>query len=214
MTSQQETYIDEYEITGEFHDLFVPHSVWDRLIPAIDDLLGSLPKMATLLDIGAGTGLSTRTLVRHTHAQVTAIELSVTMRTGLVTRLSAAPDLRVRVSVLAEPVPHALRSVDTPATRIEMFQQLNQCLTPEASGPSPPLKLFRPWPPASTKNTSGSAIRTTSPATTMNLARLLIGRNMRCVSTENWCAASIPSPDGGPRTNSSYGLKPHMQTCC
>lgn len=105
------SYTDEYELIGEFHDLFVPPRALERLGSPLKEFFGDLPGTATVLDIGAGTGLSCQEIAKHTSAQIFAIEPSLTMRSALLARISDDPSLKHRVSVLAEPVPEVLNSM-------------------------------------------------------------------------------------------------------
>ncbi|MFH8252839.1 class I SAM-dependent methyltransferase [Microbacterium sp. B2969] len=101
---------DAYEGLGEFHDLFMT-DVWGGLRPALASAFANLTPDATVLDVGAGTGIGTRLLARSTAAQVVAIEPSLTMRAVLLARVADDPDLIDRVSVLAGAAPDALDEV-------------------------------------------------------------------------------------------------------
>ncbi|WP_162320579.1 class I SAM-dependent methyltransferase [Nesterenkonia haasae] len=144
-----DTYTDEYERIGEFHDLFVPPRALARLGPPLKALFGDLPGTATVLDIGAGTGLSCRTIAEYTSAQIVAIEPSLTMRSALLARIGDDAALKHRVSVLAEPVPAALNMIDhqiegfvcsamlghlSAGARTDMLRSLGNMLSVEGAG--------------------------------------------------------------------------------
>lgn len=104
---------DPYAEAGEFHDLFMPEP-WERLVPALKSAFGDLGPEATLLDIGAGSGVGTVRLARSTRARIVAVEPSLTMRTALLARIVDDEDLSTRVSVLAGSVPAILAEIDGP----------------------------------------------------------------------------------------------------
>ncbi|MDZ5078839.1 class I SAM-dependent methyltransferase [Nesterenkonia sp. HG001] len=106
--------LDEYELIGELHDLFLGEEVWSSLRPALQDAFGSLPETALVADIGAGTGLSTRLLAGCFPGRLAAVEPSALMRTGLLTRISDDAALAARVSVIAGTAPSALNQLPGP----------------------------------------------------------------------------------------------------
>ncbi|WP_129783358.1 SAM-dependent methyltransferase [Promicromonospora panici] len=139
---------DSYQDLGEFHDLFMT-APWDRLRPALRTAFGSLDPGATILDLGAGTGLGTRTLAAVTRARIVAIEPSRTMRAVLTARVADDADLAHRVTVRAGLLPDALDDVRWPAagfvcahmlghlsadTRAATFDRLRTLLAPGAVG--------------------------------------------------------------------------------
>lgn len=138
----------EYDTMGEFHDLFMDEP-WERLRPVLATTFGALGPSARLLDLGAGTGVGTRTLARVTGARITAVEPSRTMRTALTMRVADDPDLTARVTVVDGRVPDVLDTVSAPldgfvcahmlghlrpADRQATFTRLAALLTPAAAG--------------------------------------------------------------------------------
>ncbi len=104
---------DDYAVTAEFADLVQAARPDDDLLPALRAALASLPIDTTLpvVDLGAGTGLGTVAIAEALpDAAVFAVEMSRAMRTVLLSRLAARPDLRQRVTV----VPGDLFSADLP----------------------------------------------------------------------------------------------------
>lgn len=139
---------DAYQDLGEFHDLFMS-APWDRLRPSLRAAFGALDPGATVLDLGAGTGMGTRTLAAVTRARIVAIEPSRTMRAVLTARVADDADLSHRVTVRAGLLPDALDEVrwpvagflcahmlgHLPATaRAATFARLRTLLAPGAVG--------------------------------------------------------------------------------
>lgn len=104
--------IDAYAAVGEFHDLFMDEA-WDRLAPALARAFGGFDAGATVLDVGAGSGVGTRRLARLTPAHIIAVEPSVTMRSVLLGRVVDDPALTERVSVVAGAAPDVLAQIDS-----------------------------------------------------------------------------------------------------
>lgn len=141
-----EATTDPYAQSAEFYDVMArPH--WDAkrefLVTA---LRAADPVTDPVLDIGAGSGLSTTTLV-DTVAEVAvhAIEPSAAMRAALVSRILAHGDAADRVTVHADPVeavalPDRVGAVSmmgvigylNPDTRQEFWSDLRARLTPDA----------------------------------------------------------------------------------
>jgi hypothetical protein len=92
---------DQYAITAEFFDILAV-SLWDRMGPALAAALeGAQPSAGPLLDLGAGTGLSTVAIADALpDATILAVEPSPALRAVLHSRLVARADLRERVTVL------------------------------------------------------------------------------------------------------------------
>ncbi|MFT4167373.1 MAG: class I SAM-dependent methyltransferase [Microlunatus sp.] len=104
---------DEYAELGEFHDLFMSDT-WNVLVPALAAAFGGLAPEATIVDLGAGSGVGTKRLAYVTRAQIVAIERSLTMRAGLFARICDDPELSQRVTVLAGALPSVLDEIHHP----------------------------------------------------------------------------------------------------
>jgi SAM-dependent methyltransferase len=92
---------DQYAITAEFYDILAG-PLWEHLGPAVVAALeGARSSAGPLLDLGAGTGLSTVALADAVpDAAILAVEPSPSLRAVLHSRLAARADLRDRVTVL------------------------------------------------------------------------------------------------------------------
>ncbi|MGP3910247.1 class I SAM-dependent methyltransferase [Nonomuraea sp. 10N515B] len=90
---------DHYSLAVPFYDLW--HE--DGHVPMIRELLPPLLKgvRRSVMEIGAGTGLITRVILRETPAEVYAVEPSFGMRSVLLNRLAEDPDALSRVTVLS-----------------------------------------------------------------------------------------------------------------
>ncbi|GAB3193286.1 class I SAM-dependent methyltransferase [Nesterenkonia suensis] len=141
--------LDEYELIGELHDLFLGEETWSPVRPVLQELFGDLDDGAVVMDIGAGTGLGISILAEVHPGRITAVEPSAMMRAGLLTRISAEVDLSARVRVIAEPAPEAFAQLAGPvdgflcthmlghlhsAQRRELFAQLAHHTAPGACG--------------------------------------------------------------------------------
>jgi len=102
-----------YDTIGEFHDLFMVQR-WQQLAPALGATFGHLTEAHRVLDLGAGTGLGTRTLANVTAARITAIEPSLVQRAQLTARVVDDSELQRRVTVLSRPLPDALDDLAGP----------------------------------------------------------------------------------------------------
>jgi SAM-dependent methyltransferase len=93
--------IDQYAITAEFYDLLAG-PLWTRMGPALAAALaGADPSAGPVLDLGAGTGLSTVAVAEALpDAAVLAVEPSPSLRAVLHSRLAARNDVRERITVL------------------------------------------------------------------------------------------------------------------
>lgn len=92
---------DGYAITAQFYDAVADdaHAVIDGQIQAA--LAGLDTRAGPILDIGAGTGLTTRVIAAALpEAEIFAIEPDAAMRSALMTRVWSDDDLRRRVSIL------------------------------------------------------------------------------------------------------------------
>ncbi|WP_051407577.1 trans-aconitate 2-methyltransferase [Nocardia sp. CNY236] len=91
---------DTYSVTAEFYD-FMATPYWAQVDPLLPALLAEVDTMAgPLLDIGAGTGLSTVAIADALpEAEIVAVEPSAAMRAVLMSRLAARKDLRERITV-------------------------------------------------------------------------------------------------------------------
>jgi SAM-dependent methyltransferase len=92
---------DRYGPTAPFYDLLAA-PWWDALGPALTAALtGTDPTAGPVIDLGAGTGLSTLAAADALPgAQMWAVEPSPTMRTVLLSRLALRRDLHQRVTVV------------------------------------------------------------------------------------------------------------------
>lgn len=102
---------DTYAEIAEFYDL-VGTSLWVRKAPVLAAALRhARPDYGPIVDIGAGTGLSTETIARAVPgATIIAAEPSTSMRIALATRI-AVRELTSRVTIVPEPV-HTLTFPD------------------------------------------------------------------------------------------------------
>lgn len=104
---------DHYAELGELHDLFMP-DVWDPLVATLAATFDDLGLNATILDLGAGSGVGTVRLAHATRAQIVAVEPSLTMRSVLLARVADDRALSERVSVYAGAAPAILDQLDGP----------------------------------------------------------------------------------------------------
>ncbi|WP_433323779.1 class I SAM-dependent methyltransferase [Spirillospora sp. CA-294931] len=88
-----------YVINAPYYELIIPTAHWDSLAAALGKLLAGA---RTVVEIGAGTGYFTETMLRDLDAEIVAIEPARVMRAALVTRLARIPEAGTRVTVLAE----------------------------------------------------------------------------------------------------------------
>lgn len=103
---------DAYAATAEFYDL-VSESMWASLPVAVAEALaGCHPSSGPVIDLGAGTGLSTVAVADALpRTDILAVEPSASMRAVLLSRLRGRPDLRERVSV----IPATAQQAELPA---------------------------------------------------------------------------------------------------
>lgn len=99
--------LGDYDALGEFHDLFMTEA-WSRLGPVVGRAVAALGPTATVVDLGAGSGLGTLAVARSCEARIWALEPSTVMRSILLHRVADDADLTGRVSVLAGGVPDDL----------------------------------------------------------------------------------------------------------
>ncbi|WP_280508912.1 class I SAM-dependent methyltransferase [Nocardia cyriacigeorgica] len=92
---------DDYAAAAEFYDLMATpyvagvEPVLTRMLAGVDTIAGPV------LDIGAGTGLSTMLVADALpDARIVAVEPAAAMRAVLLSRLAARRDLRERITVL------------------------------------------------------------------------------------------------------------------
>lgn len=93
----------DYDATAaEFYDVSATGAGWeDDLALPPEALSGFDPDAGPIVDIGAGTGLSTVTLADALPAaRIVAVEPSTSMRAVLLSRIMARPELRDRITVL------------------------------------------------------------------------------------------------------------------
>ncbi|QIS13619.1 class I SAM-dependent methyltransferase [Nocardia arthritidis] len=99
--SEQVTGVDAYAAAAEFYDLMATPYV-AQVEPVLATLLSEVDTVAgPVVDIGAGTGLSTTMIADALpDAEVVAVEPAPAMRAVLLSRLAARKDLRERITVL------------------------------------------------------------------------------------------------------------------
>jgi hypothetical protein len=127
-TTKGDTMGDQYAVTAEFYDLLAgPH--WGAIGPVLANALaGAVPVAGPVLDLGAGTGLSTVAVADALpDATILAVEPSPSLRAVLHARLAARADLRDRVTVL----PNDLAGAELPrrlggAVAISMLGHLDR----------------------------------------------------------------------------------------
>lgn len=94
-----------YDITAPFYDVLADesHANVDGQIAA--QLRGLEACDGPIIDLGAGTGLTTRLIAAALpEARILAVEPHPAMRAALMTRICSSHDLRRRVSVLPQPI--------------------------------------------------------------------------------------------------------------
>lgn len=135
---------DTYSVTAEFYDLMAT-PYWAQVDPLLPGLLADVDTIAgPIVDIGAGTGLSTLAIAEALpDVEVVAVEPSTAMRAVLMSRLAARKDLRERITVL----PGGILDTDLPfrcsavvalgvlghfdsAARAEVWQVISSVLVP------------------------------------------------------------------------------------
>ncbi len=98
-----------YDITAEFHEVFMPPA-WDRLRDPLSAIFGDIGPDGVIVDIGAGSGLGSVLLAEVSEAEIVALEPNTTMRSMMVARLDTAGVLE-RVTVLPGAVPDGLEGL-------------------------------------------------------------------------------------------------------
>jgi hypothetical protein len=99
--------VGAYRKSAELHELFMAEP-WARLVPTIRSALPSLRPDAALVDVGAGSGMGLVSLCPGLPGSVYAVEPDDTMRTALIARLAALPELRDRTTVLPVTIEEAV----------------------------------------------------------------------------------------------------------
>lgn len=97
--------MSSYGVTAQFYDCMAAEqrASTDSLIA--EALSTIKPLSGPLLDIGAGTGLSTQLIASTVpQARIIAIEPDACMRAALMTRIWSSADLRSRTTILTDPV--------------------------------------------------------------------------------------------------------------
>ncbi|MCC5888188.1 MAG: class I SAM-dependent methyltransferase [Gammaproteobacteria bacterium] len=90
-----------YAVTAQFYDPMTEASHAQVRAQITDALRGLETKSYPVVDIGAGTGLTTRAIAAvMPEAEILAVEPDAFMRPALMTRIWSDPDLRRRVSIL------------------------------------------------------------------------------------------------------------------
>ncbi|WP_028922262.1 class I SAM-dependent methyltransferase [Pseudonocardia acaciae] len=106
MTGQETSGAMFYQRVAPYVAALLP-AAWHALAPAVAEALREVPAGpdAPVVDIGAGTGIGTELIARTLPgADVLAIEPDPAMRTALLARVAADPDLRRRTTVEGEPI--------------------------------------------------------------------------------------------------------------
>ncbi len=101
--------MDPYERSAEYLDLMMA-GAWRSLAPALTALLHEVKAQAgPVVDLGAGTGRGVAAICAALPGDdpVLAVEPSAAIRAVLLARVHDAPELRRRVTVLAEDTAHA-----------------------------------------------------------------------------------------------------------
>jgi len=137
--------LEGYAVTAQFYDLLAGPNWETKLGPAVARALdGFDPGDDWVLDIGAGTGLSTAAVLRSLpNARMMAIEPDPSMRAALMTRVTSDARLRKQVSIIpaglfeTEPPPRIAAAVVVstvhhfaPAERRRFWALLAERLTP------------------------------------------------------------------------------------
>jgi len=99
--------VGAYRKSAELHELFMAEP-WARLAPTIRSALPSLRPDAALVDVGAGSGMGLVSVCPGLPGSVYAVEPDDTMRTALIARLAALPELRDRTTVLPVTIEEAV----------------------------------------------------------------------------------------------------------
>ncbi|WP_219418306.1 class I SAM-dependent methyltransferase [Pseudonocardia nigra] len=147
-----------YDRTGEFVAVLLG-TAWQALAPALTDALDGLdPAAGPVVDAGAGTGLGTRVIGDALpDAEILAVEPDRALRTALLARVAADPDLCARVTVLdtdllGAPLPERIGGLVamnvighfSPGDRATLWASLAQRLAPEGRAV---LNLYPPTRP-------------------------------------------------------------------
>lgn len=122
-----------YEAMAEFHDLFMA-AVWERLAPVVTEAFAGLGPDDVVVDLGAGTGLGSLTVVERTAARVWALEPMPVMRAVLLHRVAASPAASARVSVVAGAVPDDLGALRSPVAGVVATHMLGHLAPADRSG--------------------------------------------------------------------------------
>lgn len=115
-----------YAVTAQFYDALrdpAHEIIHTRIAAALARRrLGDHP----LIDIGAGTGLTTLAVAKAVpHIEILALEPDPAMRPALMTRVAADPDLRRRVSILPTSVLDAPLSATISAAIASASQKIS-----------------------------------------------------------------------------------------
>lgn len=102
-----------YEGLAEFHDLFMVEP-WERLRPHVRAAFAHFADDAVIVEIGAGTGMGTRTIAEECPARIAGLEPDLVMRSILTARVADDPGLARRVTVIAGSAPDDVDLLPTP----------------------------------------------------------------------------------------------------
>ena len=118
-----------YAVTAQFYDAVASEQRSEIDAQIAEALTGLETAGHPVVDIGAGTGLTTQVIARTLpEAEILAIEPDPAMRPAIMTRVWSDPDLRRRVSilpmsVLAAPLPPVISAAVASATLVHFSPQ-------------------------------------------------------------------------------------------
>lgn len=124
---------DPYAVPAEFYDV-VTREHWESFGPRLEALLAGVdPRMGPVVDLGAGTGLSTRSILNAVpDADVVAIEPSPSMRAVLRARFTVDREASARVTV--DPRAYKPGRLPRKASAIVAVSMLGHLPEPDRSG--------------------------------------------------------------------------------
>lgn len=132
MAANDGDLVNPYDLNADIYDA-TALSYWPPLRDGLRRLLATPPpNSATVVDVGAGTGLATVVLAKSSpDSEVIAIEPSASLRVGLLARVVDDPDLRRRVTVLPTDWVSAAGSLTSGLARLTAINMIGH-LDPDA----------------------------------------------------------------------------------